>query len=118
MDQYMRWYISVAAAREYARIAALPCDTDDDLHRATVRLAAVCERAHWVRDVPEYRHTLYRASAPIACGTGQVDLYVSTTPRPEGDLLPLVRVRLKRGPRRRSRKDAPCPPTIPTGSAP
>jgi hypothetical protein len=84
-----RWYLSAAAVREYAAAARLPIDDGGPRWLAAEQaVAAICDRARLA--VEEPHRQFYGTGRPE-----RWELTVSTTPRPEGNLPQLVRVRMK-----------------------
>lgn len=91
----MRWYISAAAVRDYLRICGIP-DTRYRFDLAAEQLDRLCEVAQFVDELrPSPGRLIYRVRTEILGLPTRLELTVSTTPRPEGPLPQLVRVRDK-----------------------
>lgn len=93
----MRWYLSVAAVRQYMRIVGLPDVTDGPLfERAECELAQLAEEAQLARDVgPGQESQLWRVKATVRGKRTRLEFIVSLSERSEGDLPQLIAVRNK-----------------------
>lgn len=90
----MRWYITVAAVHEFQRICGLPRATEGpDFDDPAKQLTAACDAARIKKTEPH--REIYEAKVTVHGKRVRLELYVSTTPRPEGPLPQLVRVRRK-----------------------
>jgi hypothetical protein len=105
-DMKSPWYISAAATREYLAIANLK---DDDggpnWDRATRELAehaAVAREVSRDRDRAEYRTG--RVKIGIRTKAERLEFTILLTPRPEGPMPQLVRVRIKGSNRQQTRR--------------
>ena len=90
----MRWYISAAAVREYQAIAGYPREDDGpSWDRAERELADLADAARLAQD--DGVQQVWRVGATVRGKRTRLELTVKTTPRPEGPLPQLVRVRDK-----------------------
>lgn len=94
-----RWYLSAAAVRQYLEIARLRNDDGEggeNFRRAERELAAHSQAARLAAD--EGHQQIWRTGR-VKVGDQpkaiRLELTINTTPRAEGPLLPLVRVRAK-----------------------
>jgi len=90
-----RWYITAAAVREWQSICAHHRGERPDFDSAAIELESVAAGAKLAKT--EGRRFIYRAKATIGGRRQRIELTVTTTPRPEGPLPQLVRVRRKSG---------------------
>lgn len=93
----MRWYITVAAVRDYMRIQGYAGSTDGPVFdRAAIELEDLCEQAKLAKDVgPDQQSQLWRVKATVRDKRTRLELVVSTEPRPEGPLPQLIAIRNK-----------------------
>jgi hypothetical protein len=94
----MRWYISVACVKEFQAIAGYPIQSDGpSFDRAEKELAALCDGAELKKAMGEGSDNaaIYQAKTEIRGRSHRIEMYVAETPRPEGPLAQLVRVRDK-----------------------
>lgn len=93
-----RWYLSVAAVREYAALAGLPLDDGGPLWTAAEQeLAGHCDAARETEGSTHSGAKIWRTGNRQGGGRnlGRIELTVSVSRRAEGDLPQLLRVRLK-----------------------
>jgi hypothetical protein len=91
-----RWYLSAACVREYAAIARLPLDDGGPQWAAAEReLAAHCDVARLAEDGPGPRQLWRTGNRDVGGRKIRLEMTVATSPRPEGPLPQLVRVRDK-----------------------
>jgi hypothetical protein len=96
-----RWYLTVVAVKEFAALANLQLDDGGPLWSAAEKsLSQICDSAKMVSD--DGRTQIWRTGRMAVAGdrgggrgNRRWELYVRTTPRPEGPLPQLVRVRAK-----------------------
>lgn len=93
----MRWYITVAAVRQYMAICGYPPQTDGKhFNRARRELAELADVARLAKDVgPSQRSQQWRVKATVRGRRTRLELIVATEPRPEGPLPQLIAVRNK-----------------------
>lgn len=90
----MRWYISVAAVREYMPMAGYdPRDDGDQFRLAERELADVCNEARLSKSEPG--REIYRVNVTLRGYRKRLELTVALSDRAEGDKAQLVRVRDK-----------------------
>jgi hypothetical protein len=94
----MKWYITVAAVREFQQIARYRPDTDGpEFDKAAKCLERIAETAKLTKD--EGHRQIWMAKTLLDGRIARLELYVATGNRPEGNLPQLVRVRYKGGSR-------------------
>lgn len=100
----MRWYLTVAAVLEYQTIAGYPRQRDGEwFDRAERELAELADKAELKKAAWEAGEAaIYQVKAEVRGKLSRIELYVAESPRPEGPLSQLVRVRLKSGGSRRA----------------
>lgn len=95
----MKWYITVAAVREWQVIAGYPReDEGPGFDDAAMSLDALSHEAELKKDEGHRQLWMARTKLPMSDKPDRnrrIELYVSTEKRPEGPLPQLVRVRLK-----------------------
>lgn len=96
-----RWYLTIAAVRQYMEIAGLTGDLEDDnpdFVRAQNDLGEISLTATPADTPPtDSGGIIYRPHVMIAGRKTRLELTVTPAGRAEGDLPQLVRVRLKGG---------------------
>lgn len=93
----MRWYITVAAVRQYMAICGYEGSTDGPVFdAAAIELEDICDRAKLTREVGDgQRSQTWRVKAKVRDKMTRLELTVATSPRPEGPLPQLIGVRNK-----------------------
>lgn len=93
----MRWYISVEAVRQYMRIMGYAGSMDGPVFdSAAIELETLCEQAKLAKDVGRGQHSqLWRVKTTVKDKRTRLELVVSLSERPEGELPQLIAVRNK-----------------------
>lgn len=93
----MRWYITVAAVRQYMAICGYEGSTDGPIFdRAAIELEDLCERARLAKDIgPGQKSQQWRVKTTVRDKRTRLELIVSLDKRPEGPLPQLIAVRNK-----------------------
>lgn len=93
-----KWYITVAAAKQWMAIQGYPAEDDGDWwDTAEKELFAMQHDPSLVhkKTLPGGRIQEWHVYAPVRGHRAKIELTVSTDDRPEGHLPQLVRVRIK-----------------------
>lgn len=93
----MKFYISVAAVRQYMAIMGYSGGTDgDEFDRAAMELDQLADQARLAKDVDDkQRSQQWRVKTTVRGKRSRLELIVSMEQRPEGPLPQLIAVRNK-----------------------
>lgn len=92
----MKWYIRIAAVRQYQQLMGYPIESDGpSFDRAERELADLADQARLAKDIGRGQHSQWRVKSTVRGRRTRLELVASIEPRPEGPFSQLIAVRNK-----------------------